>query len=159
MHHPKRAGTTVNSANSANCVIPKRAVDRLDAAPGWRERRVKKIAPGAAGGQIRRGRKGRGGCASHTRMHSHHLRSMRPAQYRESFPPSWQLCHVAATTKRRDSSLPLPARPYLPFRPDPMQYTTLAYHTYFVLRHRTERACISARTRVHVSPFIYRVSR
>lgn len=57
-YRPKGARTTVNSANSANCVIPKKAVDRLDPGPRVvRKTSEEKIAPGAAGGQTR----GRGG--------------------------------------------------------------------------------------------------
>lgn len=66
---------------------------------------------------------------------------------------------LAVVSRRGDYKAPRffsppPSPRFLLARPDPMQYTTLAYHTYFVLKHRTERACRDARTRVHVSSHI-----
>lgn len=38
----ERTGGPINSANSANCVIPKRVVDRLDAVGLWVVRKTSK---------------------------------------------------------------------------------------------------------------------
>jgi len=105
--HPKRARATVNSANSTNCVIPKRVVDRLDAASrramgGAKDEQKKSRCEGCGRSNLQGKEREEDACTRHTSF------SLRPAQYREPFPPSWQLCHVAATTKRRDSSPPFP---------------------------------------------------
>lgn len=99
------------------------------------------------------GRKGRRMMRfAHT--HSHHL----PRVQRNTGNLFPQVGSCVTSRRLQSTAILLPASPsprFLPpSRPDPMQYTTLAYHTYFILKHRTERAYRDARTRVHVSSYI-----
>jgi len=141
--HPKRARVTVNSANSTNCVIPKRVVDRLTLrrAGLWVVRKTSKKSriARAAGGQTLQGKEREEDAYTHS-----YLLFFASSAIPGTFSPK-----LAVVSRRGDYKAPrfLPALPFFPLsRPDPMQYTTLAYHTYFVLKHRTERVCISART-------------
>jgi len=146
--HPKRARATVNSANSTNCVIPKRVVDRLDAASrramgGAKDEQKKSRCEGCGRSNLQGKEREEDAC---TRSY---LLFFASSAIPGTFSPK-----LAVVSRRGDYKAPrfLPALPFLPLsRPDPMQYTTLAYHTYFVLKHRTERVCISARTRMYVS--------
>ncbi|KAG7197102.1 hypothetical protein KM043_007193 [Ampulex compressa] len=78
-----------NSANSANCVIPKSVVDRLDVAAGSHERGWSKMAREEA----ETGEDDANTAATATSV-----------AIPGTFSTSWQLRHVAATTKRSTTS-------------------------------------------------------
>lgn len=109
---------------SPNCVIPKRVVDRLN------EFRVRRARKNRARGWAVREAGGREGgeddaLSHHTRILHTHAPPSRPAQYREPFLPSWQLRHVAATTKAPRFLLPPPFRP-------PVRCNTQHLHTMLI---------------------------
>lgn len=63
----------------------------------------------------------------------YHLpRDTSKAQYREPFPLSWQLRHVAATTKHRDSFPALPPPLVRPVSPYPARCNTQHLHTILI---------------------------
>lgn len=116
---PKTTRATVNSANSANCVIPKRVVDRLDrrAAPVVRRRAKKKIRVEGCGRSNPQGGGKRGGWCASTRVRTHttfHASSAIPGTF---FPK------LAVVSRRGDYKAPR----FLPARPDAIHNTCIPY--------------------------------
>lgn len=113
---------TVNSVNSANCVIPKRVVDRLDAAGlGWCEKRIKKIRTEGCG----RSSDGVGGrekekeedALPHSHKHTH-TNSFSPSLFLVSSAiPGTFSPKLAVASRRGDYKAPRFLPPLPPCRP------------------------------------------
>lgn len=156
----KRARGAVNSANSANCVIPKRVVDRLDAAPGygWCERRSNKKKRSRVARYEGCGRSNSQGGGKERRLmrlhacitHSHHLRRVQ-RNTGNLFPRE-----LAVVSRRGDYKAP---RFLLAPIPGSTLCNTQHLHTIlisYLSTARSARASLHAHTSVR---FVYRVSR
>lgn len=128
---PKEGSNQLIRQISANCVIPKRVVDRLD---GLRVRRAKKTLRPRAVREQRGGRR-EDDAPTHTHTHTKVHACTSFGAIPGTFSPK-----LAVASRRGDYKSA--AIPPLPLRSD----ATLAYHTYFVPEH-----CMSAR--------VYRMSR
>lgn len=120
---------SLNSTNSANCVIPKRVVDRLDAVPGfgWCERQLKKIRVGGCGQSNAGGGREEKDDVPHTYIY---VRTH--TTFASSAIPGTFFLKLAVVSRRGDYKAPRFFSPFppsspIPVRPDAIHNTCIPY--------------------------------